>query len=132
MPLEGLSSSWWKEFTDKYSISSPSSEGFPALPAVGHGKWHPSHPRLGAHDHAIPQTDASRVPEWMYSTPLSSARYTPVVARPGSGMIKIVTGPDGVVMYQVVEEPGKGHGGIGCVFQYVVSFIPPSQTDTSP
>lgn len=47
-------------------------------------------------------------------------------------MIKIVTGPDGVVMYQVVEEPGKGHGGIGCVFQYVVSFIPPSQTDTSP
>ncbi|KAI5452897.1 hypothetical protein NCC49_006434 [Naganishia albida] len=121
--VEGFSSNWWKEFTEKYAIASPSSEGYPALPAVKHGKWHSSHHRLGGNDHYIPQTDASLVPEWMYSTPLSSARYTPVVARPGrEGMdrvIKVVMGPDGVVMYQVGEGqgPAKVHGGIGCVFR---------------
>lgn len=128
--MEGFSSNWWKEFTEKYAIASPSSEGYPALPTVKHGKWYSSHHRLGENDHYIPQTDASLVPEWMYSTPLSSARYTPVVARPGrEGMdrvIKVVMGPDGVVMYQVGEGqgPAKVHGGIGCVFRYVLS--PPS------
>lgn len=42
-------------------------------------------------------------------------------------VIKVVMGPDGVVMYQVGEGqgPAKVHGGIGCVFRYVLS-PPPS------
>jgi hypothetical protein len=117
--LERLSSTWWKEVTESNKISSSSSEGFLAPPAVKHGKWHH---RLGPHDHSIPQTDASPIPEWMCPTPLSSAAYTPIVARPqsGNGLVKIVTA-DGTVMYQIEDWPGKAHGGIGCVYGYVSS-----------